>query len=222
MSRVARDENGNLILNPTTSAAWGGGYALTRDGVEKEVGNFQPDWTGGFSTDLRYKRFRFSASFDYAIGGDMVSWTNMWGTGSGLLASTAGLNKNGVNVREGFNKGGGVFVTGVDRDGNAVETYMNAYQYYSYIAMYDNDRWVLPRTYLKMREVSLTYDFSPELLSRANIGLTSASLSFVATNPWLIYSAVPNIDPSESGTNWLEGGQTGSSRSFGLTVKVGF
>ena len=73
-----------------------------------------------------------------------------------------------------------------------------------------------------MRELSMGYDFAPSLLNRLKLGLTSASISFVANNPWLIYSAILNIDPSESNTNWLEGGQAASTRSFGFTVKLGF
>ncbi len=223
MARWARNEDGQLILTPTTSSAWGGGYQPTYEfNVEKEVGNYQPDWTGGFSTNFRYKNLSLSASFDFMIGGSMVSWTNLWSTGSGLNAETAKLNDNGVNEREPIINGGGVKVEGVDTDGNPVTCYMNAYYYYHYKAYYDLDSWVYSRSYLKMRELSLTYDFPKSILSKANIGLTNASLSFVASNPWLIYSACPNVDPSETGDNWLEGGQAASTRSFGFTVKLGF
>ena len=191
-------------------------------GMEKEVGNFQPDWTGGFSTNLRYKNFRLGATFDFSIGGQIVSWTNLWGMGSGMIAASAALNDNGINEREPLSKGGGVHVKGVDESGNPVDCYMNAYQFYHYEAYYDNDRWVYDRTYVKMRELSMGYDLAPSLLNKLNIGLTSASISFVANNPWLIYSAAPNIDPSESNTNWLEGGQAASTRSFGFTVKLDF
>jgi len=223
MARWKRNEDGKLILRPTTSASWGGGWQPSYDlNREQRVGNFQPDWTGGFSTDFRYKNFRLAASFDFMIGGDMVSWTNMWGTGSGTTAESAHINDKGVNVREPIAKGGGVRVDGVDEEGKPVTAYMNAYQYYHYLANYDLDNWVYSRTYVKMRELSLTYDFPKSLLAKAGIGLTNASLSLVATNPWLIYSACPNVDPSETGSNWLEGGQAAGTRSFGFTVKVGF
>lgn len=222
MSRWARDDQGRLILTPSTSASWGGGYAPTYDRTEKTVGNFQPDWTGGFSTSFRYKNFSVAANFDFMIGGQLVSWTNMWSTGSGTNAATAQLNNNGVNEREPISKGGGVHVAGVDQDGNPVDAYMNAYQYYHYLAYYDNDYWVYDRTYLKMRELSVSYSFPKVLLQKAGIGLNSASLSFVAGNPWLIYSAVPNVDPSESGSNWIEGGQAAATRTFGFTIKLGF
>ena len=223
MARWLRNDEGKLVLRPTTSSSWGGGWQPSYDlNNEKVVGNFQPDWTGGFSTDFRYKNLRLAASFDFMIGGEMVSWTNMWSTGSGISAQSASLNDKGVNVREPISKGGGVRVDGVDEQGNPVTAYMNAYQYYHYLANYDLDQWVYSRSYVKMRELSLTYDFSKALLKKANIGLSDASISFVANNPWLIYSACPNVDPSETGSNWLEGGQAAATRSFGLTVKLGF
>ena len=223
MARWLRNDEGKLILRPTTSANWGGGWQPSYDlNTEKTVGNFQPDWTGGFSTDFRYKNFRLAASFDFMIGGQMVSWTNMWAAGSGISAKTAELNDKGVNVREPISKGGGVRVDGVDPDGKPVTAYLNAYQYYHELANIDLDEWIYDRTYVKMRELSLTYDFPKSLLAKAGIGLTNASISLVANNPWLIYSDCPNVDPSETGSNWLEGGQAASTRSFGFTVKLGF
>ena len=223
MARWSRNNEGKLILEPTTSAAWGGGYRpVYEKNVEKEVGNFQPDLTGGFSTNLRYKNFRLAASFDFTIGGKMVSWTNMWAAGSGISAKTAELNDKGVNVREPLSKGGGVRVDGVDTNGQPVTAYLNAYQYYHELANIDLDEWIYDRTYVKMRELSVAYDFPKALLKKANLGLTNASISFVANNPWLIYSACPNVDPSEAGTNWIEGGQAAPTRSFGFTVKLGF
>jgi hypothetical protein len=223
MARWKRNEDGKLILRPTTSASWGGGWQPSYDlNTEKVVGNFQPDWTGGFSTDFRYKNLRLAASFDFMIGGQMVSWTNMWAAGSGTSQFTAEKNDKGVNVREPISKGGGVRVDGVDESGNPVTAYMNAYQYYHYLANYDLDQWVYDRSYLKLREVAVSYDFPKSLLKKAGIGLSDASISFVANNPWLIYSACPNVDPSEAGSNWLEGGQAASTRSFGFTVKLGF
>ena len=223
MCRWSRNKEGKLILQPSTSAAWGGGWApIYEKNVEKQVGNFQPDFTGGFSTNLRYKNFRLAANFDFSIGGQLISWTNMWSVGSGLNARTAELNDKGVNVREPISKGGGVRVDGVDEDGKPVTAYMNAYQYYHDLANYDLDEWIYDRTYVKMRELSLTYDFPKNLLKKAGIGLNDASISFVANNPWLIYSSCPNVDPSESGSNYVEGGQAASTRSFGFTVKLGF
>jgi TonB-linked SusC/RagA family outer membrane protein len=222
MQRMDRNEKGLPILYKSTSNYWGGGYGINNTaGTEKYVGNYQPKWTGGFSTSVRYKDFRLGASFDYMIGGQMVTWTNLWAEGSGMAASTSWKNANGVNIREGISKGGGVPIHGVDEDGNVVDCYMNAYAYYHTITD-DLDQWVKSRTYLKLREVSLLYNIPTSLLAKANVGISQASVAFIATNPWLIYSAIKNVDPSETSSNWLEGGQAPSTRQFGVTVKLTF
>ena len=225
-ARLMRNEAGLPVLQKTTTTNnqryWGEYQPVYETNVDKYVGNFQPKWTGGFSTSFRIKNFTLAANFDFSIGGKIVSWTNMWGTGSGLLEGTANVNDKGVNEREPVSKGGGVHVVGVDKDGAPVDTYINSYRWYHYLAQYDNDSWVYDRSYLKMREVSIGYTFPKSMLSKLNIGLTSASISLVASNPWLIYSAVPNIDVSEASTNYLEGGQAPSTRSFGATLRLVF
>ncbi len=223
-ARWARNEDGQYILR-SGNAVWGDVRPVYDLGTEKEVGNVQPDFTGGFSTSLRYKRLTLDASLDFSVGGQLVSWTNLWGTGSGVLASTAKVNNRGVNEREPVATGGGVYVEGVDSEGNPMSGYVDAYSYYHYQAYYDNDNWVYDKTYVKLREVSVKYDIPKSILNRAGIGLSKASVAIVATNPWLIYSACPNIDPSEisgSAYSFLEGGQAMSTRSFGFSLNLTF
>ncbi len=223
-SRFKTDANGNLILK-RGSASWGEVQPIAERGVEEEVGSVQPDFTGGFSTSLRFKNLTFNASLDFLVGGKLVSWTNMWGAGSGVLSFTAETNANGVNVREPVSVGGGVFLEGVDEEGNALSGYADAYQYYHYLANYNTANWVYDRSYVKLRELSLRYDLPRVFIRKLGIGLSQASVAFVATNPWLIYSAVPNIDPSEiAGVeyNYLEGGQAMSTRTFGLSLNLTF
>ena len=149
----------------------------------------------------------------------------MWGEGSGLAASTAAVNPKGVNVREPVPCGGGVYVEGVDENNNPVSGYIDAYNWYHDKSSYDLDAYAYDRTYVKLREVSLRYNFNRSFLQNLNWGISDASIALVATNPWLIYSACPNVDPSEiSGAdyNYIEGGQALSTRSFGLTLNVTF
>ena len=223
-SRILRNEDGQLILSKG-NANWGEVMPSFERGVEKEVGNVQPKFTGGFSQDFRYKNWSLGMSLDYVVGGQLVSWTNMWGTGSGLFASTAQVNDRGVNEREPVAVGGGVHLTGVDKDGNPMDGYCDAYAYYHNRAYYDGESWVYDRTYVKLREVSLKYELPGQFLKNLGVGISKASVAFVATNPWLIYSACPNLDPSEiAGVeyNYLEGGQAMSTRTFGVTVNVTF
>ena len=73
-----------------------------------------------------------------------------------------------------------------------------------------------------MRELSLTYNMPKTLLNQLHIGLTSASIAFVATDPFLLYSKVKNVDPSETDGTLFEGGQAVSTRSWGFTVNLTF
>ena len=210
-ARWAKTEDGTPILQ-AGNATWGDVRPVYDLGTEKIVGNVQPKFTGGFNTDIRFKglslhasldymiggsmvswikNFTLGASLDFLVGGSLVSWTNMWGTGSGVFASTAKVNNRGVNEREPVACGGGVYMEGVDADGKPMSGYVDAYQYYHYKAYYDCDSWVYDRTYVKLREVSLKYDLPQKFLNSLGIGLSKASVALVATNPWLIYSACP-------------------------------
>ena len=224
VSRWLTNDEGQLILREGT-ANTGEVRPTWETNTLKDEGNIQPDFTGGFNTSVRFKNLTFSAAFDYMIGGQIISWTNLWGEGSGLLDVTAAVNDKGVNIREPVQKGGGVYMEGVDADGNPMSGYMDAYYYYSYKSTYNAASYVLDKSYLKLRELSLRYDLPKDFLNKLNVGIARASVAFVATNPWLIYSAIPNIDPSEVGGasyNGLEGGQALSTRTFGVTLNVTF
>ena len=193
------------------------------------MGNIQPDLTGGFSTSLRFKDFTFGASFDFQVGGAIASATNMFGEGSGLIASTAGNNDLGNPIRNSVENGGGVRIDGVveNTDGtySPKTIYMDAGTYFQSYKGILWENYVYKASYLKMRELSVRYDVPQAFLNDLNWGVKRASVAFVAQNPWLIYSAVPNLDPSEMGAagyNYIEGGQAASVRTFGVTVNLTF
>lgn len=221
-----RDPEGNIIL---TKRGDGSLVPSVNTSAQENLGNIQPDVTGGFSTSLRFKDFTLGMSFDFQIGGALASASNMFGYGSGLLAETAGNNDKGNPVRSSVESGGGVRVDGVVDNGDGTYTpqtiYMDANTYYQ--TYYQNawENFVYKASYLKMRELSVRYNVPASFLAKHNWGVKAASLSFVASNPWLIYSAVPNLDPSEIGGvsyGYMEGGQAPSSRSFGFTVNLTF
>ena len=168
-------------------------------------------------------------SFDFQVGGSIASDTNMFGENSGLLKSTTGNNDKGNPVRASVADGGGVRIDGVveNQDGTytPVTAYVDANYYYQSRKGTIWEDYVYKASYLKMRELSIGYDVPRSFLQKANCGIKKASVSFVAQNPWLIYSAVPNIDPSEMGAasyNYVEGGQAASVRTFGFTVNLTF
>ena len=221
-----RDPEGNIIL---TQRGDGSLVPSVNTSAQENLGNIQPDVTGGFSTSLRFKDFTLGMAFDFQIGGALASASNMFGYGSGLLAETAGYNDKGNPVRSSVESGGGVRVDGVVDNGDGTYTpktvYMDANTYYQ--SYYQNawENFVYKASYLKMRELSVRYNVPTAWLAKHNWGVKAASLSFVASNPWLIYSAVPNLAPSEIGGvtyGYMEGGQAPSTKSFGFTVNLTF
>lgn len=207
-----------------------GAYRLVMSNDEDtDYGTIQPDATGGFSTNVRYKQLSLRASFDWQIGGRIISVTNMFGEQSGLLAVTAERNDRGQNIREPLSSQGGIRVKGVEEvrgaDGKVtyqpVDTYMSAQSYFERKGNRLGE-YVYDASYLKMREIALTYELPKSLISKLGF-VKQASLSLVATNPWLIYSAVPNIDVSEAAnadSGYMESGQAVSSSSVGFTLSV--
>lgn len=226
-----------LIKRAASSAnATRGDYDIAYDSTPNEIGNAQPFATGGFTTGLTWKSLSVGATIDYQIGGNMISITNLYGEGAGQLEATAGNNANGKPIRSPLTEGGGVEVTGVVMNANGqyekVTTMMGARTYFKR----RNSGWnnyIYDASYVKLRELSVTYDINSDFLKRLKVGLSKASISFVASNPWLIYSAIPNIDPSEhSGNrngsstyeymNVIETGQAFSSRTFGFSLNLTF
>jgi TonB-linked SusC/RagA family outer membrane protein len=199
------------------------------------LGNIQPDATGGFGTSFTWKNLRLDLALDYQIGGQIVSATNMFGEGSGLLNSTVGKNDRGANIRdEVWTDNGGIKLDGYIRTSGAagaedatyeeVSGYSNAHAYFDRKALMWSE-YTYDCTYLKMREVALTYSLPRDLLKNLKLGISQASLSANIINPWLIYSSIPNIDPSgisHAYYNFVEMGQISSTRAFGFTLSVTF
>lgn len=225
-----KDGQGNKILRKRSNEGHPyGDYTLnTVNNAKEKLGNVQPDATGGFSTSLRYKNLAFGASFDYQIGGNVASVSNMFGEMAGLLETTVGKNDRGVDIRMPLEQNGGIKVEGVVKnpDGtySPVSTHVAANYYFDKKGSIWED-YVYDASYLKLREISLTYTVPVSLLKRLGGGIKSASLSFVAQNPWLIYSGMPNVDVSEVGNaynSYIEQGQVASTRSFGFTIDMTF
>ncbi|WP_242923760.1 SusC/RagA family TonB-linked outer membrane protein [Pontibacter liquoris] len=210
----ARDENGNKILQPN---------GLYQTQVNTYFGSVLPDFTGGFLNRFSYKGATLTAAFDFQKGGKFFSLTEMWGESSGLLEETADLNDKGNNVRDAVADGGGVHVVGVDENGEAVDTYVEGYDYFT--QFYGNrlaEPFIHDASYLKLRDVSLSYDVS-KLIN--NKYLKGATIGVVGRNLWLMAVSGDNRhrwDPSEMSHTFGENGQLPGTKSYGVNVKLTF
>jgi TonB-linked SusC/RagA family outer membrane protein len=218
-SAIKRDANGNKVVNVD------GLYEIE---TNHDFGSVLPDFTGGWYNQISYKGLTLAASMDFQKGGKFFSLSETWGTYSGLLEETAALNNNGINVREDVDlanpsQSGGVHVVGVDATGTAVDTYVSANPYFAQFKGNNiAEPFVHNASYLKLRDVSLSYTFSG---ARFNNVLQSATIGVVGRNLWLIAVAKDNKngwDPSELAGGFGENGQLPGTRSLGLNVKLTF
>src|SRR5205823_11393824 len=95
---------GNAFLrdSATGQLLTDGGYTIAGD--RKSLGNIQPNWTGGWSNQITYKRLTLNALFDFHNGGSLWSITNWFGDYAGVLKSSlkgreVDWNKPGLVVK---------------------------------------------------------------------------------------------------------------------------
>jgi len=210
-----RDDNGNIIIDPTT------GLYVTEN--NQNFGSVLPEFNGGFINSFTYKGLSLVANISYQKGGKFFSLSEMWGTYSGLLAETAGVNDLGNPKRDAVADGGGVHVTGVDDLGNNVDMYVEAQDYFK--QWYSNrlaEPFVHNADYIKLSDIRLSYTLPKKMISKF---MQSATFSLVGRNLWLISVAKDNIhgwDPSEMSKIYGENGQLPGVKSYGFNVKLTF
>ncbi|MDQ0966298.1 TonB-linked SusC/RagA family outer membrane protein [Flavobacterium sp. W4I14] len=191
-------------------------------------GSVVPNYTGGITNNFKIWKFDLGAALSFQSGGKFFSWSQMLAAKSGQSEITAALNDKGVNVREPIANGGGVKVSGISSvTGQPVTAYVDARTYYrTNLGTKFYDEWVYDASYIKIRELSLGYNFDAKLLSKTPF--KAIKLSAVARNPVMIWQKAPKgVDPSElssgsSAISWIEKGELQTVRSFGLTLNVKF
>lgn len=214
---IDHPNNGKRIVEGEEGDAW-----FARES-NKHLGSYLPDFTGGFTNTLTYGGFALSAHIDFQKGGKLYSVSNRYGTYSGLLAQTVGNNDKGNPIRDAVADGGGVKIEGVDTDGNEVAYYTDATDYFKHLRS-RREEYIYDASFVKLREMSLSYTLPSNLFAKTSI--QSMKLSLVGRNLWLIHSNAPNIDPEASlGSGNIQGfenGQIPSIRSIGFNLNVKF
>jgi TonB-linked SusC/RagA family outer membrane protein len=230
--------NGGKLVNPAN-----GRYLKTTTN-DKVIGDVNPDFNAGLFNSLKYKSFTFSFLIDWQKGGDVFSLDLWYGMGTGLYAETAGLNDLGNKKRDAIKwvdaadktkgydpKSGGTINPGVinnpgKADDGAENWYRVSNETYGAIgwAVDPNARFVYDASYVKLREVVLSYDLPKSLISK--LYLSNASFGIVASNVWIISKNLPHADPeaSQSAGN-IQGWQSGvmpATRNLGFTLNLQF
>lgn len=232
---VRDDETGEPIFNPST------GHYEWEDNVNH--GSILPDWNGGFRLDASYKNFNLATFVEFQKGGQFYSISKMFGNNSGMLEETVGTNELGNPIRdplvdqdgnepdnpsipydEAGENSGGMLVEGSDGNGNTVQYLTDPQAFYD-VAVPAKEAYIYDASYIKLKEVTFSYDLPSEFVER--FAMRRASLALEIQNPLLLYSSTDGIDPStvqngNSGFSWWEGGTTPGVRSVGLNINLGF
>lgn len=212
--------------------------------AEKQVlGKGIPDWTAGLNNRFTYKGISLEFLLDIKQGMDVYSMTNSVAAGKGLLDVT-------TQGRDAFNAArasaeaadpnfdisawaptAGYVSEGVVNTGTADNpvytentTPVNPQTYWT--SVFDNTPapFIYDASYVKLRELSLGYEFPRSVLG--NIGINSLNLSVFGRNLLTFTKDLPNIDPESMYTagngQGFEYGSLPSRQSYGVNLKVTF
>ncbi|TYP73483.1 SusC/RagA family TonB-linked outer membrane protein [Aquimarina intermedia] len=194
-SKYQRDDNGNILIGDD-------GWALvdSEDGI---IGDPIPDWTMGIRNTFTYKDFSVTALLDIRQGGDI--WCGTCGIIDyfGVSEKTGDL-RNQTVVFEGIRESDGQpNTTAVSLADPANGLGGNAWVRNGFGGVSEDN--VYDASWVRLREVALTYTLSSKIIDR--IPLTSASLTVSGRNLWLD-TDYPGVDP--------ETNLTGASNGIGL------
>lgn len=206
---------------------------IQKDNIKQKLGYSNNDLMVGFSNNMSYGPVSLNFSFDACIGGKMLSQYNryMWAGGRSLDIDDQ-ERQNWYAGKEYIAEGVKVVSGELKRDGegnvisdtrkfapNDIPT-----NYFDYVqnskGYYGIDECVLvDRSFLKLREVSLTYDLTKHLTKTP---IKGASVSLVGRSLFLITkSGLVDPDQYNENTVW-DNLQTPSFRNIGFNVNITF
>ena len=197
---LAKDNQGFVNVSPS------GGMSL--ETVEPiYLGKTTPDFTMGWNNNFTYKNFGLSFLINARVGGIVTSSTQ-------ALLDRFGVSKASADARD----AGGVMIPN--------QGLYDAKKYYTLVATGENDLagyYTYSATNVRLQELTLSYKFNSRLFNNVIKDLT---LSFVATNPWMIYCKAP-FDPELTASTGTYGQGNDyfmqpSLKSYGFSIKFKF
>ena len=177
----------------------------------KYEGPTEPTITGGLNNTLRWKNWRLNVFITYSFG-NKIRLDQVFAAG---YSDQSAMPKEFKNrwVIPGDEK-----VTDIPAIASVRQYYNDTQLGYAYNAYNYSTARVADGGFVRMKDISLTYDFSPTLINK--IGLNSASLKLDATNLFLIYAddKLNGQDPE-----FVNSGGVASplSKQYTLTIRLG-
>ncbi|PSL49623.1 TonB-linked SusC/RagA family outer membrane protein [Chitinophaga niastensis] len=206
-TRYARDANGKLLIDDS-------GYPIP-DAADGNIGNVMPRWIGGVTNTFSYKNFDLSVTVDGRFGGDIMNFDKYYLSAWGVSKNTE--DREGTKVYDGIRQSDGKPNT------TAIKTDQG---YFTNFFTNTFENLVEDGTFVKLRNVTLAYNFSPKRL--AHTPFKAATFSLAGRNLWMYAPNFTGSDPelsvygSGSNSQGFYHRVTPSTKSFNATLKLTF
>jgi hypothetical protein len=199
--------NGRYQVDPTT-----GLYKLNTN--NPIVGNREPRFIGGFNNTFRYKNWLLSFLLDFRSGGDVYNGTEYAMVINGLSTKTLENDRQSVTVSGVNSQTGADYTQTYNADQSYVingTTFSGKYMIQQYWANYASNsmNFITSVNWVKLRSVSLTYEFTGLLKNKKIFKELSATAIGYNLHTWTNYNG--GLDPEVSAA-----GGTGGSGSTGI------
>lgn len=203
-SKWNRTDNGAIILDPAT------GMPTSDNLTTYNIGNREPRLTGGFNNSFTYKNLNLSFLLDFRVGGDIYNGTDYFMTVNGM--SKRSMDRETLTIEGVVNNGGTsespiydpktfTFQANEMYDVKGVETSGRKIiqDYWSDFYARESANFMTNTNWLRLRTVSLSYNFSNNLLQTAGVSnvIKGLTATLTGTNLWLLTN-YKGMDPETS------------------------
>lgn len=209
-STVETDDAGNLLVGDD------GNYVATAS-IDNVIGDPNADYIANFRTNIGYKNVRLSVDLAYRHGGDVYSRTVSTLQNRGVIEFP--FSREGTYILPGLNQ-----TTGAP---NNVQINATDIAFDNWLFGPSNFK-VYDGSMLRLNEVSLSYDFTDEMLrntpfSNINFTVLGSNLWYRAFNTPKDANFDPNVNSTGVGNNQgLDFFSGPSAARYGFSVKLEF
>jgi hypothetical protein len=206
--------NGRLI-NDLTSGPLGTGFY--------PVGSSIPKFTGGWNNTFTYKSLTLGIHIDYKFGGTVLSSTLLNMTRQGHSKLSLQGRETGLIFPGVYESSGLPNTTPVTVAGNGLQNYWTDYRNYQI-----GDPFTFKSDFIKLRNISLAYNFSPMIKKVALLKFVKGlTLTASCRNVAIIHKDLPGLDPEAvQSSGDIRAGYENSSlpttRNYNLSLNVKF
>jgi ferric enterobactin receptor len=206
-TRFPRNINGDILISPTT------GLPQLPNDVFYVIADRTPKFNVGLVNNFRYKSWNLQFLWDLRYGGDVANGTEYASYVKGL--STKTLDRETPRVIAGVLADGLQNTANPTRNTIAVTPYNSSTYYTTNV----EPEMFIERNIktLRLRDVTLGYDFSPALIKR--IGFVQSLGAFITVTDAVLFTNYSGGDPESNANTPGTGGIGGFGIDYGNTGK---